>query len=304
MERRDFLTGAGSVLAVGFAPPVVNLDPASLGDDPSDADIEGFLVKVDRELAQVSAKPVPGHLTGHLGAQGLPTNLMDELRRTTVLAAALQGLPPKASRHPKFAETLEPEGLRGIHAILELADAMEAMGTKQLHAIGHALRDRPRLGAQLRKEMLAHCTGSGVPKPHVLQGAKALDEVVWQLTHQSPETLVKRELGSFDKACRAAGIDRKDWRKTYGKPTKGIEPTDEPGEDDVIETKETLEAWQKVFIVSGSSLVGGLSSFAVAALTDWVVFLCVGCALTALGVILLLVGALLWAADKAGHGWE
>jgi len=309
MERREFLSGASSVLAVGLTLPVINLDPASLGHDPSDEDIEGYLARVDERLSHVGRKALPAFVGEHLQAKGLHPDLPHDLWRTTMLSAALQGLPTKARQHPRYDETVKRDGARGMHAILSLADAVESMEQEELEGIGKALRDEPQLLGRLFQDTFAHCEGHGVPKQHLRQGVRALDDMAWKLAHQSPSAVMRRELAAFDKACRSNGFERKDWQAHFvkspgssGALQKGLSPQDDAEKDQDIDSDKAGEAYKGVLVAGGLALAGSATSFLVAGLVhamDAAILLMFNsCLLAVGGVILLLVGAILFASAR------
>jgi len=308
MERRDFLTGASSLLAVGVAPPVGQRDVTGLGEDPTDEAIEGWLVHVDRELETISHKPVSEGTKRFLRQRGVEQGLLDEVRRSTAFTAALHGIAAPLRDKPAIRRAIEHEAPRGARALFQIADMLETVTDKDLTRVATALADDPQLMDKVRDTMFAHCQGSGVPKEHLELGARALDDAAWKLQHQSSKATITQELAALDKACRSHGFARKEWRKHVSsmeagpKGKRSIGPQTPGPAPPTGQTKQGDEAWRKSMRIGGTLLgisagAGILGALFLAIYEPFALIACVGCVLIPLGLIFLLIGGILYAVN-------
>ena len=304
MKRREFLQGGGTLLSIGLLPPLGTTATGGVARLPGSVEIESWVDEMEQRLARAQTRPLEPLVGQHLASRGLPTELFDELNRTTLLAAALQDLPPGASEHPAIRPVLAREAPRGLHAALQIRAAVLSFQPEELRVLGQRLRTDRRLGRRLRRALLARGEALGLPRAHTLQGARILEITARRMAREDPDELIRRELRTFDALCLAADLDPEVLPPHVPLPSPqadDLDPRDvQPGTSrEQADTERAVQAWKKVLKAGGyTSASGGgflVTSGLMAALGSeftWLFLFCGGFGLLGIGVVLLLVGAI------------
>jgi len=293
------------------------LDPAGLGDQPSDEAIDAYISAVEDKADRITAHPAPAGIKNFLAHKGCRPDLLDEIRRTSMIGAAYLALPRHHRTRPRVKQHMAQEQQRSAMAFFEMTDLLAAMKDDELRAIANNLKQIPNFNAALRREVFAHCEGTKAPKDQVRQAADTLDEAAWKLTHQSPIALVQQELSKLDRACRRQGFERKDWKAHFATLDAKSESPDKPGRTSATDEssdelqdearqpdgqrKRTRLPWPETMITGGALSVGGLTGGILFCIAGAEPLMLLSCALIPIGILVAIIGGVMGIMHARGY---
>ncbi len=226
MERRDFMTSMGSLMALGtLSTPLVGnattggLTPGDLSEEGLDA----YMDEVSAQIRRIEATRVDPEIKRHLRQRGMPARLTKDIARTMLVSSAVRDLPPALQEHAKVQRRLRREGPRVTRTMMRLTDFLKGHSEEELRDIQKLFQEDPSLG----EEAISHYTRwgdrHGLPKERKEQTRSFMETTTWQFTHQPPSLLVNECTDKVDRLCASAGFRQEDWEAHLSVEQKSFE---------------------------------------------------------------------------------
>ncbi len=295
MERRDFMTSVGSLMALGtLSTPLVGhattggLTPGDLSEEGLDA----YMDEVSAQIRRIEATRVQPEIKRHLRQRGMPARMPKDIARAMLVSSAVRDLPPALQEHAKVQRRLRREGPRLTRTAMRLTDFVKGHTEEELRDIQKRFQEDPSLG----EEAISHYTRwgdrHGLPKERKEQTRSFMESATWQLTHQPPSLALSECTDKVDRACASAGFRQEDWEAHLGvvedDPDSGWVAL--PGADAVTQAGRSAnqQIGRGVGFIALGALVFGLGS-----LVAWEVSLMLGVGGCVVGGIMAFYGLML-----------
>ena len=214
MERRDFMTSMGSLMALGtLSTPLVGhattggLTPGDLSEEGLDA----YMDEVSAQIRRIEATRVDPEIKHHLRQRGMPARLTKDIARMMLVGSAMRDLPPELQEQPKVQRRLLREAPRITRTVMRLTDFLKGHTEEELQAIQKRFQEDPSLG----EEAISHYTRwgdrHGLPPERREQTRSFMESATWQFTHQPPSLALRECTDKVDRVCASAGFRQEDW---------------------------------------------------------------------------------------------
>jgi len=219
MERRDFMTSMGSLMALGtLSTPLVGhattggLTPGDLSEEGLDA----YMDEVSAQIRRIEATRVDPEIKHHLRQRGMPARLTKDIARMMLVGSAMRDLPPELQEQPKVQRRLLREAPRITRTVMRLTDFLKGHTEEELQAIQKRFQEDPSLG----EEAISHYTRwgdrHGLPPERREQTRSFMESATWQFTHQPPRLALRECTDKIDRACANAGFRQEEWEAYLG----------------------------------------------------------------------------------------
>jgi len=326
MDRRELLRAgalsSASVAALttgGCAPPATG---AQLGGLPlSGVDLEGFLGRFDRGLSDIQASRFVTGFTESLGGSPIPEarrGHVDERERdfrealsSLYLTQTFRDLPPETQFHPEVQRRM----LDNIHSIdasvLRMTDRLEQLGARERDELRATLKRHPDLAMRIAEVVDEQAAVAGLTPERRRDFRSIMTQAAFRLKNQPPSVLIDEYVR---KARRATAPDAPEFRRSLELAAaaseryfweRGIELTSAAttgGPKTKVGQPKAKPTPGSDVVLSGAILLGvGVVIFGVSAAivsAGWfpgVFGMTVGAVTFAVGLIVLIVGALIYA---------
>lgn len=326
MDRRDLLRASAlssasvaTLAAGGCARPA---SPTHMGGlSLSGVDLEAFLGRFDRGLADIQTSRFVAGFTESLGERPIPEARrahVDERERdfrealsSLYLTQTFRDLAPETQFHPEVQRRM----LDNIHAIdasvFRMTDRLEQLGAREREEVRTTLKRHPDLAMRIAEVVDEQAAVAGLSPARRRDFRSIMTQAAFRLKNQPPGVLIDEYVR---KARRATAPDGPEFRRSLELAAeagehyfweRGIELT-AAGPTGVRKAKSARPKAKaepgKEVIMSGAILLGvGVIIFGVSAAivsAGWfpgVFGLTVGAVTFAVGLIVLIVGALIYA---------
>ena len=326
MDRRDLLRASAlssaSVAALATEGCARPGPLTQMGGLPlSDLDLNAFLGRFDRGLAEIQTSRFVAGFTESLGERPIP-----EARRARVderelafrealsslyVTQTFRDLAPETQLHPEVQRRM----LDNIHAIdasvFRMTDRLEQLGAREREELQSTLKRHPDLAMRIAEVVDEHAALAGLSPARRRDFRSIMTQAAFRLKNQPPGVLIDEYVR---KARRATAPDGPEFRRSLALAAeaseryfweRGIELTSAATAGSPQAKSERSKAKPepgKEVVLSGAILLGvGVVIFGVSAAivsAGWfpgVFGMTVGAVTFAVGLIVLIVGALIYA---------
>ena len=320
MDRRDLLragalssASAATLASGGCAPtaPSVRTSAAPL----TGADLDAFLARFDRGLTDIQTSRFVTGFTESLGRASIPEARRAEVEERELafrealsslyLTQTFRDLPPETQFHPEVQRRM----FDNIHAIdasvFRMTDRLERLGASERERIRTTLKRHPDLSMRIAEVVDEQAAAAGITPERRRDFRAIMTQAAFRLKNQPPGVLIDEYV---TKVRRATAPDAPELRRSLAIAAeaseryfweRGIElgaalttktksapkPKSKPGEDVVLSGAILLGCGVVIFGVSAAIVSAG-----------WfpgVFGMTVGAVTFAVGLIVLIVGALI-----------
>jgi len=226
MERRDFMTSVGSLMALGtLSTPLVGhattggLTPGDLSEEGLDA----YMDEVSAQIRRIEATRVDPEIKRHLRQRGMPARLTKDIARAMLVSSAVRDLPPELQEHAKVQRRLRREAPRVTRTMMRLTDFLKGHSEEEHKEIQQHLRENPDLAEETISHYTRWCDRHGLPPERREQTRSLMESTSWQLTHQPPSTVVSECTDKVDRMCTSAGFRQENWEAYLSVEQKSFE---------------------------------------------------------------------------------
>jgi len=302
MERRNFLSSLGSLVAMGsLSTPAVGF--ATTGGltltDTSEAGLDAYLDELKAQLRRIESARLQSDFRRYFRQRGFPGRMAKDIARTLLVTSAVRDLPPKIQEHPKVQRRLAREAPRIARTVMRLTDFLKGHSKEELADIQAHLKEHPDLGEEITANFTDFTHRQDLPPERREQTRHFMESTAWKMTHQPPNLMLDEYTEKVDRITAAGGFQQEHWEAHY--VVVDEESAAEPGADfwaDLDFRHPVVAAGLRTMGVGGSFVLGGTAILALGGVSE--VFIgvgmtatCVGGGIAFVGLIILFVGMML-----------
>jgi hypothetical protein len=308
MDRRDLLkVGAAASLGIieACAPQRPPLEPGELPPD-----MDEFLRGLDQRMEDMThAEFVKGFAEAATDRKLLDSEraqlqskeeLFRKMLRTLYVTQTFRDLPETAQRHPGMQERMMRHLDEIDQTVTDVTGMLENLDDDQRTKLRNVLRDRPDLPMTIAEKVDEHAAKAGVSGKRRLQLRAMMLQTSFRMKHAAPGAVIDEYVHKVrrftaqngmqtDVAMRLAGRATSDafWQQQAAAPPAASSPAPGTG---TVKTGAILMGVGVVTFGVSVALVGTWTGFLVGAT--------IGAVLFAVGLIVLIVGAIIYAASS------
>ncbi len=214
MERRDFMTSVGSLMALGTlnTPLVGNATTGGLTPgDLSEEGLDAYMDEVRAQIKRIEATRVQPEVRRHLRQRGMPARLTKDMARMMLVTSAVRDLPPELQKHAKVQRRLRREAPRIGRTVMRLTDFVKGHSPEELQELQAYLQEHPDHGEEITANLTDFTYRQDMPPERREQARQFMESTTWRMTYQSPSLVLNDCTQKIDRIAARSGFQQENW---------------------------------------------------------------------------------------------
>ena len=209
MERRDFLTQLGSLMALS-AVGVVTEGCHHTKSNGEDFDAKGFLARLD-EADRITTKPTG--LFGTTEEARKKEALARQTLSTLLLAGSMHDLPPHPQQHPLIQQRLWNAMPVFNDTLFKMTTYLESHAKMDKKALMQKVKEEQKHFEAIREAFLREAKRQGIPSTRLAHLDKLMLHSQWRLHKQNPQVFLQEHIDKTDRIAKREGITPEERRR-------------------------------------------------------------------------------------------